>query len=410
MLIVPFAASCLSAAEKINIRGSDTLLILNREWATTFMRQNPRIAIDVAGGGSGLGIAALLEGTVDIAAASRRIKGDELAAFGAKTGHAPLEIAVALDGIGIYVHNTNPVSRLTLSQLAGIFSGRIRTWKEVGGLDRRIDVYTRNQNSGTYVFFREHVLGDEDYSPLARKVPTTSALTAAVARNRGAIGYGGIGYAQGAHIIRVVAEDSHLAIWPTHEDVASRAYPLSRTLHFYVDPNSWSPAVESFVQWVLSEEGQEVVTKVGYYPLARKEREGAIHEASVVLTPDNMRQNGFVIDALFRAPPPVAGAATSRAEMIMVRLSFRPSGPTIKTINSVSLQIPGVTDVPLCPVRARATDVISSVGFSIRPELIGQASVVLEGHSGRAFAVGYRLRLVDFQSAGARPRVSRTMP
>lgn len=261
-----------AVAQTVTVKGSDTLLILNQEWADAFTRANPGIKIEVQGGGSGRGISALLEGSVDLAASSRPLKQDEIDAFVERFGSLPLEVSVAMDGVGIYVHGDNQVTYLSIDQLEKIFKGEITNWKQVGGADRAIVVYTRNKQSGTYEFMREHVLKNGQYSPRAVTVATTPALIAAVGRTPSAVGYGGIAYGEGARVIRVRSDQNAQAIWPTQESIVDGTYPLSRPLFLYVNPARWSAAVEKFLQFAIGPEGQKIVSFVGYYPIPDSRR------------------------------------------------------------------------------------------------------------------------------------------
>lgn len=256
-----------ATAQSISIKGSDTLLILNQEWADAFMAENPGIKVEVQGGGSGRGITALLAGDVDLAAASRPMKQAEIDEFVEHYGSLPLAVPVAMDGVGIYVHHDNPITYLSIEQLEKIFKGEITNWKAVGGGDRQIVIYTRNKESGTYEFIREHVLQNGEYSPRAVTVSTTPALIAAVGRTRSAIGYGGIAYSEGARVIRVRRDAESQPLWPTNESIIDGTYPLSRPLYLYVNPARWSAAVERFLQFALGEAGQKIVAFVGYYPI-----------------------------------------------------------------------------------------------------------------------------------------------
>lgn len=251
----------------IDIKGSDTMVILNQELATTYAARHAGIDFRVSGGGSNVGIGELLEGRTDIAASSRALSSQEMKSFERDFGRAPLEIAIGLDGIGVYVHNNNPVARLTIEQLRGIFAGEINNWKEVGGGDRPIAVVSRDAHSGTHHYFKEHVLQGRPFAAGTRFVATTGTLSAMVARNPSAIGYGGIGYSLGAHVIEVAEKERVESIFPSVETVESGTYPLSRRLYFYIDPARYSPEIRRFVSWVLSEPGQEVVALVGYYRL-----------------------------------------------------------------------------------------------------------------------------------------------
>ncbi|MBE3599724.1 MAG: phosphate ABC transporter substrate-binding protein [Limnochordaceae bacterium] len=254
------------ARQALTIKGSDTMVILGQRWAEQFARKNPDIAVQVTGGGSGSGIAALINGTTDIAEASRPMTAQERALARQRRGKEVHEFVVAKDGVTVYVNEANPVEALTVDQLRGIFTGRIRRWSEVGGLDQPIIVYSREHNSGTYVFFREHVMQNEDYTPRAQTMPGTAALVNAVARTPNGIGFGGIAYAHGVRAVRIRAHEGAPAVAPSLETVRNGTYPLSRPLYWYTlgEPG---PLARQLLDWVLSDEGQAVVAEVGYIPL-----------------------------------------------------------------------------------------------------------------------------------------------
>lgn len=266
------AGSAIVPAAELTIRGSDTMLVLNQELAGAFRRTNPGTTIEVIGGGSGLGIKALLEGKVELAACSRPLKPAEIEAFVERYGSLPLEIPIAMDGVAIYVHNHNPLTYISRAQLKAVLTGEIRNWSALGGPDRAIVFYNRNSDSGTYEFVREHVLEGEAYDPKAITVTTTATVTSAVARTPGGVGYGGVAYADGAHILRVRASDDAEPVFPTLESVSTGEYPLSRPLYFYVNPRAWTDAVERFLLFVLGDDGQGVVDFVGFFPISYDRR------------------------------------------------------------------------------------------------------------------------------------------
>ena len=321
--------------ETITIKGSDTMIILNEELAAEYHSQFPSIAFDIEGRGSETGIAALLDGSTDIAASSRPIKAEELAAFRHKTGTAPLEIVVALDGIGIYVHGHNPITQLTLDQLGRILKGQITNWREVGGQNRPIHIYNRDRNSGTRAFMQQQVLKGQPFSTSARDISSTALVMSTVARNPSAIGYGGIAYSEGARIIRLAPKTSEPAIWPSREDVVNGRYPLSRRLYYYLDPTAITETLKAFVDWVLNPKGQEVIVFVGYYPASNinpsiqvspkapvtpDKRGRTLPPGPIEITPENMKQYGLDLTAsLSRADGPASNGR------FKITLQFRPS-------------------------------------------------------------------------------------
>jgi len=259
-------------ARAVTIKGSDTMVILGQRFAEVYMQKHSGTVIQVTGGGSGTGIAALINGTTDIAQSSRPIKSSEAEQVKAKFGVEVIETPVALDGLAVYVHSSNPVNELSLAQLKAIYTGRITNWKDVGGPDLPIVLYSRENNSGTYVYFKEHVLENVDFAPTAQTLPGTAAVINAVAKDPKAIGYGGIAYGEGIKTLRIKRDEASPAVAPTWENVASGRYPISRELYFYTVGKPSHPVARDFIRWVLSPEGQAVVKDVGYYPLPEERR------------------------------------------------------------------------------------------------------------------------------------------
>ena len=263
-------------AANITMKGSDTLVILAQKWAEVYMQKNPDTKIQVNGGGSGTGFAALQNQQTDLANASRPIKSAERAACIKTFGKSPTEYKVALDGLSVYLHESNPVDQLSIEQLGGIFTGKIRNWKEVGGADQPITIYSRENSSGTYEFFKEHVLGGRDFAASAQNMPGTAVLLQSVARDPKAIGYGGAAYGQGAKHIKVSKETGGEAIEPTEESILTQKYPIWRYLYIYVNPALDKGDVKKYLTWIRSEEGQALVKDVGYFPLPEKLRSGKV--------------------------------------------------------------------------------------------------------------------------------------
>jgi phosphate transport system substrate-binding protein len=250
----------------VTIKGSDTLVILGQRWAEIYMKKNPSASIQVTGGGSGVGIAALINGTTDIAESSRPMKDAEKTQLKEKRGLATVELSVALDGLAVYVHESNPVKELTLAQLKRIYTGAAKNWKDLGGKDERILLYGRENSSGTYAYFKEHVLENADYYPTTQTLPGTAAVINAVSKDIRGIGYGGIAYLKGVRAIKVKKDASSQAVEPTLEAVQKNIYPISRFLYWYMAGKP-SGEIKKIADWVVTEEGQAVVKDVGYYPL-----------------------------------------------------------------------------------------------------------------------------------------------
>ncbi len=270
------AALTLPAQQRnITVKGSDTMVILGQRWAEVYMKKNPGVAIQVTGGGSGTGIAALINGTTDIAEASRQMKSKEIRTLQDRRQVGALELPVAVDGLAVYLNEKNPVSELSLAQLKSIYTGAVQNWKQVGGPDERIVLYGRENNSGTYVYFKEHVLEKADYYPTVQTLPGTAAVINAVAKDPRGIGYGGIAYAEGVKAIGVKEDAGSPAVKPTMENVLEGTYPISRFLYWYFAGEPTGDR-RKFAEWVLSKEGQEVVENVGYYPLNEQARQASL--------------------------------------------------------------------------------------------------------------------------------------
>ncbi|MCA9399399.1 MAG: phosphate ABC transporter substrate-binding protein, partial [Candidatus Omnitrophica bacterium] len=230
LVALPLSAS---AKNTISITGSNTMMPINHKLASEYAKINPHVKIEVESRGSETGFKALINNETDIAAASREMTAQELYLFKEKTGTLPEKIVVTFDGIGVYVHSTNPVRQLTVSQLSRIMTGEIQNWQEVGGPDRKIDIFTRDTNSGTRTYMSSHVMHNHSLSDKALTVHSTDELAESVARNQGAIGYGGINYTQGANIIRLSENPGEKGVWPSRENLVNGKYPLSRPLMFY---------------------------------------------------------------------------------------------------------------------------------------------------------------------------------
>jgi len=256
--------------QTLSIKGSDTMVHLVSSWTEEFMKANTAVEISVTGGGSGTGIAALINGTTDICAASRSMKEKEQKEAQANKV-SPVEIPVARDGIALIVHPENPVNSLTLDQLRLIYTGKVTNWKEVGGADTPILLLSRESSSGTFIFFQEHVLNKEDFSSSARLLPGTSALVQAVAADRGAIAYVGLGFAaeakSTAKTLGIQGKDQANPVVPSEETVRSGAYPVSRPLFFYTN-GAPKDTAKQFIDFCLSPAGQKIVRETGYVPVS----------------------------------------------------------------------------------------------------------------------------------------------
>jgi phosphate transport system substrate-binding protein len=262
----PATAPAASSGGTVTLKGSDTMVILAQRWAEVFMRENPGTTIQVTGGGSGTGIAALINGLTDIADASRPMKDEEKAQLRERRHAEATEIKVAVDALAAYVPTASRVRELSIEQLRGIYTGRIRNWREVGGAPGAIVLYGRENNSGTYTYFKEHVLDDADFDAETQTLPGTAAVINAVSRDPNGIGYGGIAYAQGVRPLRLKPTADAAPIEPTMTTATDGTYPLARFLYFYT-AGAATGASRRFIDWVLSPAGQAVIENVGYYPL-----------------------------------------------------------------------------------------------------------------------------------------------
>jgi phosphate transport system substrate-binding protein len=256
--------------ETIENVGSDTLVNLALAWAEAYIQLHPEVRISVTGGGSGTGIAAMINGTVDIANASRAMKDEEIAAAEAN-GITPVEWVVARDAIAVVVHPSNPVDTLTLQQISDIYTGEITRWSQLGGDDRPIVLLSRESNSGTYVYFLENVvrLGEESdllFSPDTLLMPSSEGISTEVRQNPNAIGYDGLGYVTPDQKMLAVAIDARGPfVLPSVETVNDGSYPISRPLYMYTagEPTG---KIEAYLDWILGE-GQALVADLGFVPL-----------------------------------------------------------------------------------------------------------------------------------------------
>ena len=264
----------------IQIKGSDTMVNLGQAWAEEFMTEHPEVSIAVTGGGSGTGISALVSGTTTLAQSSREMKPEEKAEVLKSTGKEVKEFNVATDALAVIVNPANPVSELSFDQLSGIFTGKIKNWKEIGGTDSPILVLSRERNSGTHVYFLEHVLrkgnakGPEEFAATVLMLPSSQVIAQEVARSHTAIGYLGLGYVTKEHKpLAVKKTSSDSAVRPSAEAAQSGAYPISRALYIY---SAGEPlgSVKAFIDFVYSAKGQEIVQAMDFVPLSGAKTEG----------------------------------------------------------------------------------------------------------------------------------------
>lgn len=258
--------SVSAIAQKFVVKGSDTVLPLSQKEAESFMKKNSGSSITVVGGGSGVGIAALLDGTTDIAMSSRSLKMDERMKL-QDAGKAIKEVTIARDALAAIVNPSNKVSKLTREQLEGIYTGKIKNWKEVGGDDMQIVVYARETSSGTYEFFKEHVMQRKNYASSVLNMPATGAIIQSVSQTKGAIGYVGLAYVtKEVKDLAVSYDKGKTYATASVENAKNKTYPIVRPL-FYFYPTAKEKSVKPFVDFILSPEGQKIVSDVGYITL-----------------------------------------------------------------------------------------------------------------------------------------------
>jgi phosphate transport system substrate-binding protein len=264
IILAGIIAVCTSTGiQAQRLKGSDTMLPLSQKEAENFMKVNPTQIVTVTGGGSGVGIAALIEGTTDIAQASRKIKFDEKQKL-QEAGKTVKEVIAAYDALAVVVNQGNKVTNLTREQLEGIFTGKIKNWKEVGGEDLKIIPYSRETSSGTYEFFKEHVLKNKNYVNGIMSMPATGAIIQSISQTKGAIGYVGLAYLNSAvKAIHVSYDKGKTYVEPSVANAKNNTYPIVRPLYYYY-LTSVEKKVKSFLDYVLSDAGQKVVSDVGF--------------------------------------------------------------------------------------------------------------------------------------------------
>src|SRR5215208_869121 len=283
ILILLFSASCGpksssegaasdSSGSYIQNKGSDTIVNLALAWAEKYQAEHPEVRISVTGGGSGTGIASLINGTVDIANASRKIK-DEEVAQAQSNGIDPVEHIIARDAIAVIVNPKNPVGQLTLKQISDIYSGRISNWSEVGGDDRPIVRLSRETNSGTHVYFLETVLrlGNSDdktlFSMDTLLLPSSEGIVAEVRQNPNAVGYDGLGYVpKDLKMIAIAEEQGGAYVLPSIPTVNDKTYAIARDLYMYTDGEP-KGVIKDYLDWILSTEAQQIVADLGFVPV-----------------------------------------------------------------------------------------------------------------------------------------------
>ncbi|SHF71834.1 phosphate ABC transporter substrate-binding protein, PhoT family [Bacteroides faecichinchillae] len=264
ILVIVLAFLSLTANAQ-RIKGSDTVLPIAQQTAEQFMKQHPDGRVTVTGGGTGVGISALMDNTTDIAMASRPIKFSEKMKI-KEAGEEVEEVIVAYDALAVVVHPSNPVKQLTRKQLEDIFRGKITNWKQVGGEDQKIVVYSRETSSGTYEFFKESVLKNKNYMAGSLSMPATGAIIQSVSQTKGAIGYVGLAYVSPRiKTLSVSYDDTHYAT-PSVENATNKSYPIVRPLYYYYNVKN-KDQVDPLLQFILSPQGQDIIKKSGYIPV-----------------------------------------------------------------------------------------------------------------------------------------------
>lgn len=270
VLLLAVASIIMNAAfaQKVTfkIKGSDTCLPLIQKESEKYMKKNTSASITVIGGGSGVGLAALISGTTDVAMASRKMKLDEKVKL-QDAGKAFKEVVFAQDALAVVVNPDNKVSQLTREQLEGIYTGAIKNWKQVGGDDMPIVLYSRESSSGTYEFFKESVLKGKNYATTALLMPATGAIIQSVSQTKGAIGYVGLAYVEkNVKALKVSYDKGKTYVIPSVATAINKTYPITRPLYLYF-LNTTEKTVKPYVDYIKSDEGQKIVAEVGYVPL-----------------------------------------------------------------------------------------------------------------------------------------------
>ena len=258
-------------AQTITIKGSDTLLALSQKWADAYKAKHPGVALQVAGGGAPAAFAALAEKKLDIALASRSIRYKEAEPIEAAFGQRPAAYKVAVNGLMVYVNTNNPVKVLTYDELFGVFNGKYRNWKELGGRELAISVYAQPTNSVHGELFGEEVLNGKGISTEVHILAGSDILKAVASDPKG-IGYGVLSRVEGVRPLSMKRAFSSTPVAPSAEAIANRIYPISRFIYCYTAPTGNKDKTKAYLDWVLSDEGQQIAREAGFYPLPAKWR------------------------------------------------------------------------------------------------------------------------------------------
>lgn len=375
--LLAFGVATTAQAQTIRLGGSDSMVPLSRALATAYARQHPGLRVLVEGLGSERGLAALQAGELDIAAMSRPLSEAEREALTKKFGAPPLERIVALDGVGIYLHADNPVTAIRVEDLTRILSGEVRNWREVGGFDRRIDIYQPDPASGTRRFVQGRLLAGQDFASTAVDVLTPSHAVAAVARSLGGIAYASVSYAEGTKIVPLIPAAGSASVWPDQPSLAAGTYPLTRSLLLVCDA-SRTPALRRFVDWAIGPDGQLVVDAVG---LKRAPRETASTRTGNGdrLRPDTEARHGIGLKLQLAAD---GNSATARAVTLQLRslVADRPLP------QALVLRLGDDFELPLAAVDGQ-------VSFALRRDWLERAELLLllpaDGGSARVLIAAF---------------------
>jgi phosphate transport system substrate-binding protein len=260
------AGGSIITKRNITLKGSDTVLPLGQKEAEAYMKKDSNASISVTGGGSGVGLTALLDGTTDIAMASRDLKTEEKLKFNERKKEIA-QVVIAFDALSVIVNPQNKVNELTREQIEKIYIGEIKNWKEVGGADEPVVAYSRESSSGTFEFFKEQVMEKKNYASSVLSMPATGAIVQSVSQTKGAIGYVGMAYeTSGIKNISVSYDGGKTYVAPSMNAAKDKSYPISRPLYYMYDKAN-EAKVKAFVDYALSDEGQKIVAEIGYVPI-----------------------------------------------------------------------------------------------------------------------------------------------
>lgn len=274
------ATRAVASPDHILVKAPRTLVVLGQKWAEAYQKQHPEAELEVTSGGSDAGLTALQNNRTDLALSSRPITPSESQAYTRMFGKRPREYRVAVESLCVYVNAENPVTELDLEQVARIFTGKTRNWKQVGGVDAPITVYTRDKNSGAYDFLKGQVLTGADFAGGAQTVPSPAAVLKAVSRDKNGVGFAGWASNASVRALKLKKNADSPAMEPTEENLLAGRYPIRRYLYVYLHPALDKGTIASFLDWIRSDEGQQVAKATGCHPLPPNWREKSYAEAN----------------------------------------------------------------------------------------------------------------------------------